>query len=326
MILRLYEHRYTNEAVSAVLDPSPAPLAKEKGTLPNPDIPPSSSSLLGHNRELVRRRGGVAVTGPFPSVMTKVNPAPFAILTMPHAGATVAPPPLAQVSLAHACARTQAHTSHSLIGHHWVSWSEAGGRGFASFLYLALLPSLLPPFHHPSPWPQHTSIPRPATARALPQLRPPVARPRHGTLPADTLPSLLGVTWNRAWFPPAPLQLRLLIGYQVHRERPHWLPRLSFPCLAPAFKGKHVTQGRERTTAWGLGSGVLGLRWCRATSAAPPPPPGRQSVAAAAPGRASQPTRALCACALGPSRALRAVGEATSQWAGWEAGRVGWGE
>lgn len=155
-----------------------------------------------------------------------------------------------------------------------------GGRGFASFLYLALLPSLLPPFHHPSSWPPHTSIPRPATARALPQLRPPVARPRHGTLPADTLPSLLGVTWNRAWFPPAPLQLRLLIGYQVHRERPHWLQRLSFPCLAPAFKGKHVTQGRERATAWGLGSGVRGLQWCRATSAARPPRPqaGRLSL------------------------------------------------
>lgn len=162
------------------------------------------------------------------------------------------PFPLVQVSLAHECAPTHAHTPHSLIGLHWLSWSEVEvGRGFASFLYLALLPSLLTPLHHPSSWLQHTSIPRLATARALPQLRPPVTRPRHRTLSADgdTLPSLLGVTWNQAWFPPVPSQLRLLIGYQVHRERHHWLQRLSFLCLAPAFKGKRVTRGRERATA-----------------------------------------------------------------------------
>ena len=92
MILGLHEHRYKTEAISAELDPSP--LSKGEGyslLFSIPNTPPSSSSLLSQNLELVRGRGGMAVTGPFPSVWAKVNPASFGILTRPHTGATEAP-------------------------------------------------------------------------------------------------------------------------------------------------------------------------------------------------------------------------------------------
>lgn len=109
----------------------------------------------------------MTATGPFPSIKAKVNPASFDIFNSPYAGATEAPHPLAR-----ARARARTHTHTRLIGHHWVSCCEVKvGRGFASFLYLVLLPSLLMLLHH-SPWLRHTRIPWLAAARALPQLGP----------------------------------------------------------------------------------------------------------------------------------------------------------
>lgn len=104
------------------------------------------------------------MTSPFPFAQAKVKPC---VSWHPHqslcsyANATEAPHPLVQCALA---------LSFSLVIN-GVPWSEVVvGRGFPSFLYLTLLPSLQMLLHRVTQL-QHIKIPRMDAARALPQLR-----------------------------------------------------------------------------------------------------------------------------------------------------------
>lgn len=142
-----------------------------------------------------------------------------------------------------ACARTHAHTPHSLIGHHWVSWSEMDvGRERVCILSLPCSPSQ--PDAPPSPFfsaaaPKYSAA---GQGRPAPAASSPGAGPRLGTLPPDRRteplapPRLESPGVRRGSRRPS--QPRLLIGYQVRRERRHWLQHPSFLCLAPAFRRK----------------------------------------------------------------------------------------